>query len=158
VAIKKRGTVEWIRLPGSGNGGAWTDEEIGREAGLHEALSARDDRLDPLARARAAADLRWRPLRPALVGIDRIIVTRFTERSTRCTSLSKIPIDLLIEVGSEPGDRRPVVIEGLSGSVYARKRKSRNDRDPANGRILVVANPSAASPNRSRRSPPRRAR
>jgi tetratricopeptide (TPR) repeat protein len=110
--VRRVGPPAWVRLPGSGPGGAWTDGDNRLPGNLQEALANNDPGWPDLARRLAAQ--RLAPLEPhlaatkSLPAADHLIVVPVT-------FMAGVPLDVLSD--------RYTVNYVPSGSVFARLRE-----------------------------------
>jgi CHAT domain-containing protein/tetratricopeptide (TPR) repeat protein len=139
--VRSRGTPRWVRIPGTGAGQAWTEEDERRPGRVRQLLVG-DARADWRAATAALAAQRLDPLGPELSARDGLpAVGHLIVLPSR--SLSGIPVEAMIaarEVPSGP-DR---VSYAPSGTIFAwlESRPREGTDDPSRSRrLLALADP-----------------
>jgi CHAT domain-containing protein/tetratricopeptide (TPR) repeat protein len=142
--VRSRGEPLWVRLSGSGPGGAWTDADHQRSVRLRRAL-ARPSGGDWQELARALYRQRLAPLEAPLrrAGVRHLIVLPGV-------SLGGIPLEVLQAVG--PGPAAFTVSHAPSGTLYAhlRQRAGRAEGAPA---LLALGDPAFRRPEAPEKGP-----
>ena len=130
------GEPVWVRLPGSGADGAWTEEDERLRDELRDALieeGPAEALADRLAR------LRLSPLLPHLEGIEHLIVLT-------SPGLDGVPVELLVD--ALPGARGRLVSYAPSGSLLALLSEPRPEADSDGPpRLLAIGDPTYAAPD-----------
>ena len=126
--VAAQGDPTWVRVPGSGPDGAWTEPEERRTDQLRAALLG----PGPIWRSLAAqlAEQRLAPLMPGLSRFRRLILLPSTD-------LAGIPADVLLAAWPKGPTPTPVVTHAPSATLFARLAKEAADRpraDQAPGR------------------------
>jgi len=135
--VRHEGDPIWVRIPGSGKDGDWTDEDKKLPKALRAALAGHDPAWE--APAEALARQRLAPLRPHLKDVRHLVVLT-------SPALAGVPVETLI--ASVPGGTpRLVVSYAPSGSMFARSSAPRSD---ASGplRLLALGDPAFPRPAR----------
>ncbi len=142
--VKKHGAPIWIRLPGSGKNGTWTDADDEAPDQVRQAMSENSreksmQRKEHLVRRLLAQ--RLAPLEPHLAGIHHLIVLP-------AGRMAGIPLEVLTDDYT--------VSYAPSGTIYAwlkeKKRKPGQRRSAATGppSLLAVGDPIFSSPDEPR--------
>jgi len=115
---------DWVRLPGTGPDGAWTDDDAGLPKRLREALAqaAAPEEVEELAHQLAAQ--RIEPLLPHLDGVERLYVAAVNE-------MAGVPVDVLTD--------RFTISYTPSGTQLARLRARERPSGPAT--LLALGDP-----------------
>jgi CHAT domain-containing protein/Flp pilus assembly protein TadD len=138
--VRRKGPPAWVRLPGSGAGGAWVASDSLLPGRLGERLAQRpsDDKGTPLLRA-ALARQRLAPVAPLLAGSDslppvkRLIVLPSPWMST-------VPIETLL---TDKDDY--VVSYAPSGTLFAWLRGQAGPQPKRPLRLLALGDPAPAA-------------
>jgi tetratricopeptide (TPR) repeat protein len=153
--VRSRGEPAWVRLKGTGAGGAWVEADNRRPANVRDDLSSRPDELPARSAARAAALAAQRldPIDPYLGPADGLPAVR---RLVVLTSpaLAGVPVEALQE--ARPADRaRYTISYAPSATVFAWLRERRRP-DPRTGplRLLALGDPAFPADDRSTPEPP----
>jgi tetratricopeptide (TPR) repeat protein len=127
------GNPVWVRLTGSGEGGAWTKEEADLSRRLRSEFYPKMTRRKSRPLAEALARQRLEPLKGHLVGIRRLIVVN-------SPGLAGIPVEVLLAARPDPAWNSMTVSYAPSAAmfVYLAGRPVPRDR-PAT--LLAVADP-----------------
>jgi tetratricopeptide (TPR) repeat protein len=141
--VAAKGAPVWVRLPGTGADGAWTESDDRCLDDLRAALVSRDPGCRELA-ARAARQ-RLAPLAPQLEGLRRLIVLPSPE-------LTGVPVEVMLEAWK---DARPLVVSyAPSGTMFAHLAKGGARRTDAR-KLLAVGDPLYDQPSSSSSLGPR---
>jgi CHAT domain-containing protein/tetratricopeptide (TPR) repeat protein len=124
-----RGDPVWVKVPGSGPDGEWTERDDRRLDDLRRALLAKDsvwrESAAQIARQRLA------PLKPQLDGLRRLIVLPSPE-------LAGIPVEVMLGAWT---DGPPLVVSyAPSGTLFAKLANASERRPRATG-LLAVGDP-----------------
>jgi tetratricopeptide (TPR) repeat protein len=133
VAVRARGGPTWMRLPGSGPGGAWTDDDGNLADRLRRAL--REGSTDWQALARRLGRQRWQPLVKHLAGRDGLPAVR---------RLIVLPSPALAGLPVEVWAAGYTVSYAPSGTLFAYLRRL---PQPDSRGLLAVADPVFESPD-----------
>jgi hypothetical protein len=130
-----QGDPTWVRVPGSGPEGAWTEPDDRRTDQLRAALLGPGLVPGPIWRSLAAqvAGQRLAPLMPRLGQFRRLIVLPSTD-------LAGIPADVLLAAWPEGPTPTPVVSHAPCATLFARLAKEGADRSRGT-KLLAVGDP-----------------
>jgi hypothetical protein len=129
--VRHSGPPAWVRLPGSGPNGTWTDDDDRLPRLLRDDLARGES--DAAARGRRLAAQRLEPLAPHLAGVTRLVVVP-------AGRMAGVPVEALSD--------RYLVSYAPSGSVFARLRQKH--RPLAGPTLLAVGDPVFALPEAGR--------
>jgi tetratricopeptide (TPR) repeat protein len=133
--LRHSGDPIWVRLPGSGKDGAWTNEDEERPRALSAALAGHQPAWG--ATAEILARQRLEPLMPHLKGVTHLIVLP-------SLALAGVPLEAL--VSTLPADSpRPVVSYAPSGSMFAHLSAPRS-QPSGPPRLLALGDPAFPKP------------
>ncbi len=135
--VRRRGTPVWVRLPGSGADGAWTEEDS-ELAGQVRQVLGRAQRRSAARRNQALLQRlmaqRIEPLRPHLEGVEQLVILP-------AGAMSGIPLEAL--------DQSYTVSYAPSGTMYAWLREKRGPTSsPPSGEpplLLALGDPDFGS-------------
>jgi CHAT domain-containing protein/Flp pilus assembly protein TadD len=134
--VRHQGDPLWVKVPGSGQRGAWTQEDDQRPRKLREALAGRQS--DWRALAEALASQRLAPLMPRLNGVKHLIILP-------SRALAGVPIETLIAAGQRGDSLSLVVSYAPSGSLLTRLSAPRS-QPPGPARLLALGDPAFPKP------------
>jgi CHAT domain-containing protein/tetratricopeptide (TPR) repeat protein len=140
--VRRTGNPAWIKIPGSGTGGAWTTDDDRRVERLRTVLFSHQPAWRDLAAV--LAKQRLEPLRPWLRGAAHLVVLP-------SQALAGIPIEILVATQDDPTPRL-VVSHAPSGSMWARLRTPRS-QGGAPPRLLALGDPEFPKPARAGPAP-----
>jgi hypothetical protein len=129
--VRSRGEPTWVRVAGSGPGGAWTQEDKDRPAALRAALMDDHPGWGPIATA--LEQQRFEPLRAHLSGVRRLVVVP-------SPALAGLPVETML-AARWPDAPAWAVSYAPSGSMLARLWK-RPDAPTSSPELLAVGDPS----------------
>jgi Tfp pilus assembly protein PilF len=158
--VRHEGDPHWVKIPGAGPDGAWTNDDEQRPRAVHAALAGHEPGwsapadgssratgaagrrpADPQpawgALAEALAHQRLAPLRPHLKGVTHLIVLP-------SQALAVVPIEALVAALPD-GSPRPVVSYAPSGSMFARLSAPR-PQPSGPPRLLALGDPAFPRP------------
>jgi CHAT domain-containing protein/Tfp pilus assembly protein PilF len=143
--LRHSGDPTWVRIPGSGQDGAWTKEEEGRTQRLRAEL----DPQTTGGRARPAAEALARqllePLKGHLKGVDRLVVVN-------SPGLAGVPIEVLMAARPDPAWDGIAVAYAPSASMFAYFAGRPTARDRA-ATLLALADPAYPGPKHDTPAP-----
>jgi tetratricopeptide (TPR) repeat protein len=139
--VRRAGPPAWVKLPGSGPGKAWTDDDDALPRRLRAALADPAAGWDSLARRLAAQ--RLAPLEPHLAAdADLPAVRRLI--AVPAGSMAGVPLEALTD--------QYAVSYAPSGTVFARLAEGHRPlRDPS---LLALGDPAFATPDEKHPAPP----
>jgi CHAT domain-containing protein/Tfp pilus assembly protein PilF len=121
VLLRARGAPVWVRLPGSGSAGAWTEDDTTLPARLQKALLSPQGKWQPLAQR--LQEQRLAPLHSHLGGVRHLVVLP-------SPALAGVPVEVFADGYT--------VSYALSGTLHTHLGKQPR---PAGKELLVVADP-----------------
>jgi CHAT domain-containing protein len=121
ILLRSSGDPIWIRLPGSGEKGAWTDADTQLPARLRKALQSSDSQWQPLSNR--LRKQRLDPLVQHLKGVRHLIMLP-------STALAGVPVEVIADGYT--------VSYAHSGTIYAHQLRQPS---PANKGLFVLADP-----------------
>jgi hypothetical protein len=110
--LRRFGDPVWVRLPGSGEDGAWTKEEAGRPQRLRAELAPGTTEGNTRPLAEALARQRLEPLKVHLQGVKRLVVVN-------SPGLAGVPIEVLLAAQPDPAWDGLTVSYAPSASMFA---------------------------------------
>jgi len=127
--LRSTGKPAWVRLPGTGPDGAWTDQDAALPKRLREALAqaAAPEEVQELSRELVAQ--RIEPLLPHLEGVERLYVAAVND-------MAGVPVDVLTD--------QFTISYTPSGTQLARLRERERPTDEAT--LLALGDPIFAQP------------
>jgi tetratricopeptide (TPR) repeat protein len=133
--VAAQGDPTWVRVPGSGPEGAWTEADDRRTDQLRAALLGPGLVPGPIWRSLAAqvAGQRLAPLMPGLGRFRRLIVLPSAD-------LAGIPADVLLAAWPKGPTPTPVVSHAPSATIFAQLVREGADR-PRATKLLAVGDP-----------------
>jgi CHAT domain-containing protein len=136
--LRSSGDPIWVRLPGSGKGSVWTNEERERTQLLRAELTRGSTRGNTRPLAAALARQRLEPLKAHLQGVNRLIVVN-------SPGMAGVPIEVLLTSQPEPAWNGITVSYVPSASMFAYLvgMPARRDRAPT---LLALADPAYPEP------------
>jgi hypothetical protein len=140
--VRHEGDPLWVKIPGSGQDGAWTREDDERPGKLGAALAGRQPAWG--APAEALARQRLAPLMPHVEGTKHLIVLP-------SRALAGVPIEALVS-GLPAGSPRPLISYAPSGSMFARLGAPRSEPSGP-PRLLALGDPAFPKPASSDPAP-----
>jgi tetratricopeptide (TPR) repeat protein len=131
--LRDSGDPVWVRLPGSGQDGAWTKEEQELTQRLRAELNPETTKGHARPLAEGLARQRLEPLKAHLRGINRLVVVT-------SPGLAGVPIDVLLAARPDPSWDGVTVSYAPSASMftYIVGKPSPRDRAPT---LLALADP-----------------
>jgi tetratricopeptide (TPR) repeat protein len=144
--MRRSGDPAWVEIPGTGRGGAWTEDDRALAGRLHDSLAARAtaDRWRPLAEA--LAHQRIGPLAPHLQGARRVVVVT-------SPGLAGVPVEVLFAARGGATGPGPVVVYAPSASMFAHLSRAGPAADrPAT--LLALGDPDYPAPRAGPAAPP----
>ncbi|HZW33072.1 MAG TPA: CHAT domain-containing protein, partial [Isosphaeraceae bacterium] len=143
--LRPSGDPVWVRLPGSGQDGAWTKEEQGRTQRLRAELNPETTQGHTRPLAEALARQRLEPLKPHLNGVNRLVVVN-------SPGLTGVPIEVLLAARPDPAWNNITVSYAPSASLFAHLvgKPTPRDRAPT---LLALADPAYPEPKNDTPAP-----
>ncbi len=131
--LRHRGDPIWVRIPGSGEHGAWTKEEQERTQRLRAELNPETTKGHTRPLAEAVARQRLEPLKEQLKGVNRLVVVN-------SPGLVGVPIEVLLAARPGPAWDGLTVAYAPSASMFAylMGKTTPSDRAPT---LLALADP-----------------
>jgi CHAT domain-containing protein len=144
--LRHSGDPIWVRIPGSGEEGAWTKDEEGRTQRLRVELDPETTkgRAHPLAEALARQ--RLEPLKEHLEGVNRLVVVN-------SPGLAGVPLEVLMAARPDPAWAGITVAYAPSASLFAYLVGKPTLRDRALT-LLALADPAYPEPKPDGPAPP----
>ncbi|HZW34604.1 MAG TPA: CHAT domain-containing protein, partial [Isosphaeraceae bacterium] len=136
--LRHSGDPVWVRLPGSGQDGAWTKEQDDLAQRLRAELNPETTRGHARPLAEGLARQRIEPLKPHLQGINRLVVVN-------SPGLAGVPLEVLLAARPDPAWDRLTVSYAPSASMFAYLvgKPTPRDRAPT---LLALADPAYPEP------------
>jgi tetratricopeptide (TPR) repeat protein len=144
--LRRTGEPVWIRLPGSGNDGAWTEDEQALVERLRAELDPETPRGGARPLAAALARQRLEPLKGQLRGIRRLVVVN-------SPGLAGVPVEVLLAARPDPSWDGMTIAYAPSASMFAYLvgQPPLRDRPPT---LLALADPAYPEPRPDPDPPP----
>lgn len=109
--VRRSGEPAWVTIPGTGQDGAWTKDDVALAKRLRDALAAHAPESDWRPIAEALANQRLGPVEPHLEGVKRVVVVN-------SPGLAGVPVEVLFATRGKGGEPGPVVSYAPSASMY----------------------------------------
>jgi CHAT domain-containing protein len=144
--LRHTGDPVWVRLLGSGQDGAWSEEDTSLATRLRAELDPDTSTGNAKPLAEALARQRLEPIKVHLKGIQRLVVVN-------SPGIAGVPLEVLMWSQPDPALARMTVCYAPSASmfVYLVARPSVRDRAPT---LLAVGDPAYPESGRDNSAPP----